>query len=533
MTKAFDAIDVELFRHAVGAVVDELDLNITRTAYSPIVYDYKDFCVGIITSDFKLINQSKYNLPFFLADLGTPVQDAVGVIGAENLRPGDVFLTNYGAVSGQQLNHVITCAPLFQDSRIAGYVAIRSHWVDVGGQALGSSSWNTTNLLQEGFQMRGLKIVDAGRLVPEVLATIEANTYMPVPVVGDLMALLAAASLGARRWEEFIASRWSLDEIFDLVEAQLARSRSAARAAVKKLPDGEYSASYQTDDAGSRGSAPLVMSLRITIKGERITVDLSDLPPQTNTPINTGAMGGAVSTMRLAYKALVAPNLAADDGLFEALEVEIPPGTVLSAVGNAPMSQWNMTMASMIDLFFRAIGSEHPELVAAGHHATMAGLKVFWVDDAGNTVGYTDGANGGFGGNDEADGFGPLKTLMHGDNRSEPLELTESRAPIRFLEHALRTDAGGAGLHRGGPGVIRSFEVLKAVTITTFLDRTLDPPWGLAGGMPGKPGAFEVKYPDAEDWVNVNKVTGLPLPAGTIFRQRTAGGGGWGTPAET
>ena len=35
-----DALELEIFRYAVESVVDELDINITRTAYSELVYEY-------------------------------------------------------------------------------------------------------------------------------------------------------------------------------------------------------------------------------------------------------------------------------------------------------------------------------------------------------------------------------------------------------------------------------------------------------------------------------------------------------------
>ncbi|RYE41343.1 MAG: hydantoinase B/oxoprolinase family protein [Hyphomicrobiales bacterium] len=525
-----DALDLELFRHAVGSVVDELDLNITRTAHSPIVYDYKDYCVGIMTADFKLLSQSRLNLPFFMADMSTTVQDAVEVLGVENIEAGDVFLTNYGAVSGQQSNHVVTATPVFDDrGAIAGYIAIKTHWVDMGGLTPGSISWDSTSLLQEGLQIRGLKVVRAGTVAPEVVATIAANSYMPGPLVGDLMALIAACLLGARRWTEEVVHRWDGEQIESLIEAQFEDSRRAAHAAVAQLPDGHYSASVRTDDGGRPGTPPLELKLQMDIIGDRIVVDLSELPPQSTSPINTGAMGGAICAMRLGFKSLVAPDRTADEALFEPLEVIIPEGTVLSATGNAPMGHWNMTMPSMIDLFFKAIGSTHPELVAAGHHGTMAGLMLFSRDADGNVAMYNDGANGGFGAHSQGDGFGPLKTLMHGDNHTEPLELTEARVPIRFVNHTLLRDSGGAGRYRGGPGLERTFEVLAPVSVTTLLERTVDPPWGLAGGHSGTTGGFAIQMPGEDEWRNVNKVTNFPLPVGALFRTRTAGGGGWGT----
>ena len=169
-----DALELEIFRYAVESVVDELDINITRTAHSPLVYEYKDYSVGIVTRDFRMLSQSKYNLPIFVADVGEPVEDAVGVIGEDRLQPGDIFLTNYVPANGSHLNNVVAAAPVFDASgHVAAYITIRTHWPDVGGLEPGSLSWQARSILHEGVQYRGLKIVSAGRLVPEVLATIQ------------------------------------------------------------------------------------------------------------------------------------------------------------------------------------------------------------------------------------------------------------------------------------------------------------------------------------------------------------------------
>jgi len=197
-----DVLDLELFRHIVGAVLDEIEVNLTRTAYSPLIYEYKDYTVGILDAEFGLMNQSRMSLPVFLSDIGEPVRDAVEIIGVDNLKQGDVLLTNYAAVQGQHINNVVAATPVFADSEVIAYIASRAHWADVGGIGPGSISWNAREIFQEGTQYRGLRVMQAGKLVPEVVATILANTRMEEYVRGDLMAQIGGCVLGCRRWNE-------------------------------------------------------------------------------------------------------------------------------------------------------------------------------------------------------------------------------------------------------------------------------------------------------------------------------------------
>ena len=42
-----DPITLEVIRHGVVSITDQIDANITRTAFSPYIYEYKDFAVGM------------------------------------------------------------------------------------------------------------------------------------------------------------------------------------------------------------------------------------------------------------------------------------------------------------------------------------------------------------------------------------------------------------------------------------------------------------------------------------------------------
>jgi N-methylhydantoinase B/oxoprolinase/acetone carboxylase alpha subunit len=63
-------------------------------------------------------------------------------------------------------------------------------------------------------------------------------------------------------------------------------------------------------------------------------------------------------------------------------------------------------------------------------------------------------------------------------------------------------------------------------------DRTVDPPWGLAGGEAGRPGSALVREPGDEEWKSYNKVSNIPLPTGTLIKIVNGGGGGWGPPVD-
>src|SRR6185295_18854085 len=66
-----------------------------------------------------------------------------------------------------------------------------------------------------------------------------------------------------------------------------------------------------------------------------------------------------------------------------------------------------------------------------------------------------------------------------------PAESLELNYPIRVNAYRLWPDSAGAGLRRGGLGIVRDIEVLRGdVTMTLREDRHRTRPWGLYGGKP-------------------------------------------------
>src|SRR3954470_10154144 len=103
---SIDPITLEVIRHGLVSITDQIDANITRTAFSPYIYEYKDFAVGLVGPDGELIAQSTGGMPVFVADsVGMAVRDGIATYGKDRLHHGDVVVCNHAAVQGQHLNN--------------------------------------------------------------------------------------------------------------------------------------------------------------------------------------------------------------------------------------------------------------------------------------------------------------------------------------------------------------------------------------------------------------------------------------------
>ena len=198
MDTTVNPVTLEVIRHAIISITDQIDANITRTAFSPYIYEYKDFAVGITDAEGQLIAQSTGGMPVFVADsVGMAIRDGLDIYGRARLHPGDVIVCNHAAVQGQHLNNTVMYTPIFAGTGdLVGFFAINVHWIDIGGAAVGAITFRTTDIFMEGLQLRTVKLWSRGEPVEEVYRIIENNTRFPAELMGDIAAQLGGCVLG-------------------------------------------------------------------------------------------------------------------------------------------------------------------------------------------------------------------------------------------------------------------------------------------------------------------------------------------------
>ena len=521
-------ITVEVVRNAVVAYADEMAMALCKSAYNMMIYEVRDFCCGLIDTEGRMISQNRGGLPIFLADLGTAVADGIERYGLSGFAPGDVMIMNHAGVCGQHLNNVVIYAPCFHDGKIVGFAASRAHWVDIGGMRIGFGSYATSEVFAEGLQLRSLKIYEAGRRNETLWQIITDNTRFPEAALGDLRAQVACAQLGARRYGELIGRYGRAT-----VEASIARiwdqADAKVRAVIEAMPDGVYTAESLLDNDGRTLDHPVRIKVTVRIEGARLTVDYSEMNPQTPGPLNSGHSGG-VSAARVAFKALTSPDLDVNEGCFRSLKVVSPVGTIVNARPPAAIGLWSVALPTVIDTILKALAPALPDIVPAAHKGDMGGCSFYGYRADGSRFLLMNIFGGGWGGRPGEDGEDASVSVCQGDVRNSPVELQEVRYPVVIEEHALRENSGGAGRHRGGLGVRITYRVLVPCKVTINCERTLDPPWGIAGGASGAPNRAVIRPANGPERV-VLKGTEIPLDAGDRVTFETAGGGGYGAPA--
>ncbi|MGE0314336.1 MAG: hydantoinase B/oxoprolinase family protein [Lautropia sp.] len=530
-TRRCDPVTTGVINHALAAIAGEMTINLARTAHSTIVYEVQDFCTGLLDAQGRLVAQAPGGLPLFVGDLDAPVADGLEIFGTDGFSPGDVVLTNHTGTCGQHLNNMVVYTPAFFEGGLIGFSVTRAHWTDVGSRLAGGFLTDAVSSFEEGIQVRSVKLYKAGVPDQDLFRILRHNIRDPEGSFGDLDAQIAACRLGERRLGE-LYSRYGAGTVCAAIAAGWEQTERIVRDRIRAFSPGVYQAETMLDDDGVEIGKPVPIRVSVTVDGDRLKIDFSAMSPQVRGPINSGAAAGR-SAARLALKYLVAPDLMASHGCFQPLEVVLPTGTLISAVEPAAMSWWQTPILSVIDTILLAMSKASPHRIPAAHYCDISAMLLTGVDTArGRAFTSIEPVAGGWGARPNGDGPSATYTIGHGDTFNVPVEVLETRFPLRVEAYRLRCDSGGAGRFRGGLGVERIYRILDNGQFNGLTERTRCPPWGLEGGLAGRPGSIAVRRAGSSRLQHFRKVTGLKLARDDVFVFCTGGGGGYGHPFE-
>jgi N-methylhydantoinase B len=524
-----DPVITEIVRNGVIAVTEEMKTNLMRTAYNMIIYEALDFTVGLFTPDGETVSIG-IGLPMFIRGMAETVKAKIRHFGRDGINPGDIYVTNDAYITGSHLNHVTLTLPIFHKGKLVAFSCCMAHWIDIGGTLGGM----TTDIFAEGLQIPILKYQDRGRVNEDLVDIIRQNVRIPNRALGDLRAQVTAVKTGERRFLELIV-RYGCGEVAAAIAAIMDRSEAVARTHTKSIPDGVYEAESFMDDDGVAIGRPIPIRVRVEVKGEEMTIDLTEVSRQVRGFYNSGITTGHACA-QVAYKCLTSPtDYPINDGSFRSLRTIVPPGRVVSATRPAPMRWWMTFPMTIVDTVFKALAPAIAHRVIAGHHADLlvAQFHGFNPKTSEFFMGNFGPLGGGWGAKRLEDGVSGTVAINDGDTHNSPNEQIEAKFPLVIERYALVPDSGGAGRHRGGLGVERVVRPRTDITLNTQIERAHCRPWGLEGGRDGKGNSVALRFGThwKTDFPNA-KVLVAQIKAGDAFRLRSGGGGGYGSPLD-
>ncbi len=527
-----DPIVLQIVEGTLASIELEVEGAIERTARSPMIRDQHDYRAGIHDRHCRKLTGRSYS---------AMVQPVVRDFPLETMREGDVFYHNDVYLSEGSVGHLpdlTTTVPVFHEGRVVGFVQAFGHHDDIGGMVPGSMPAHATSVFQEGLMVPPVKLFSQGVRNDDLYRVIVRNSRTPESFAGDLDSEVAACQMGARRLAGLFR-RYGVETLEACFDAIIRRCADTFRREIlPRIPDGTYRFEDYIEHDGVDPPRLHVLRMTMTKTADRIICDLTGTGPQARGPINHAGdyAGGrflrkwiACILRNLAESPERAAELDINEGICDVIELRFPArGTLVTPVFPAPTNARSFLILRLLGVFAGCLAQAVDGMMPADQE-TIRYWGVHGRDHDGRWYLLREVLGGGSGGRFYADGSDAIHIVP--DSRNLPAEFAETRFPVRIEQLALATDSGGPGQRRGGLGYDKRIRMLLDASFVSTADRVRLGCYGLAGGMAGLPYQASLLRPGAEQWEVLPGLNDdVPLPAGTLLRLRTTGGGGWGDP---
>jgi len=520
-----DLIQLQVMWSRLLAIVEEQAQTLIRTAFSVSTREGGDVSAGVFDVEGRMLAQAVTGTPGHINSMAMAVPHFVRRFPVEEMREGDVFLTNDPWQGTGHLHDFTFVTPTFLNGRVVAFFACTSHVVDIGG--VGFSPEGRT-VYHEGLRVPIMRFADQGKTNEWLIEIVSNNVREATQVVGDMYALAAcndnaASSLTALMGEYGITS---LDAVREYI---FENTRKAMLDAFAALPKKSASNTMRTDGYDK----PIDLACSVSIEDERIVVDFAGSAPVSDFGINCPLCYTAAYAS-FAVKCVVAPKVPNNSASLDMIIVTAPENTIVNAPFPSAVAVRSVIGHLVPDVVF---GCMH-ELLPG--RAPAEGAGSLWGVKAGAGLGLTPATgvaqtsfmmmslhSGGMGARSSCDGLSA--TPFPSGVKNIPVEVTEAITPLVIWKKELRQDSGGVGRYRGGLGqtmVVGSREDAPFAILATF-DRINHAPRGRAGGSAGANGVLRL-----ESGKTLQPKGRQVIPAGERVVLDMPGGGGFGAAAE-
>lgn len=510
-----EALEIEVIRGRLQAIVDEAGAVLVRTAFSEIVREVKDYACSLLLADGRTVVQSAESVPLFLGTTTHTAKRLLEAVPAATLQPGDAIGTNDPWDGSGHLNDLTIVTPVFVEGQLVALTSVVVHLVDIGGRIL---PVDARQIFEEGLRIPPMRLGSTEEPDPIVMSLLLANVRVPEEVMGDIEAMLNACQVITARLQT-LCEEITVERFYAVAADLEERAESFIRRQIQALKDGEYTASFDTAEPDLSG---FHVEVKLTVKDDAITADFTGSSPEVPAGVNC-CLANTRAMVVYALKCLLAWEVPFNEGIFRPVSVVAPDPCVVNSRFPAA-SGARATVAHVIpNLVIQALSSVVPD-AAIGECGTPS--PVTWISGVDPGTGAFFNAPvispGGFGARANRDG--PHCLGFPANAQMASIEMLESEAPILFEERQLLPDSAGEGRSRGGLGqrvVIRS--LADGIQVQFLAKRLRKPSKGTLGGDDGRSARILVRETELDD-----ASRSIDLAANDRVIVETPGGGGYG-----
>jgi N-methylhydantoinase B len=523
-----DAVTASIINGAFETVCFEVATHLGRAASSAIINQSNERNASIIDGNGRLAGIS-VGIPQLLFVSPLAVRWGLENYDQDEWGPGDVFVGNDPDYGGGHLPDYTVYAPLFDDNgELVLIQALQAHQGDTGGKDPGGFSVDSVDIFGEGLGIPVLKLVHRGTPRRDAIDLLIRNNRFP-SFAGDIAAMMSAVQAGVKSLQALIA-RYGSDSVKAAINFNIDQTEQRFRQAVSGWPDGNYPADVWIDQ-DTAGNPDVHVKMSCNVSGDQLVVDMtgSDARPELVNVWNTFANTRGYAIAQLA--SMVDPSISKNEGLFYAVEMIIPEGSILQPPPNKPAALGAfhpaVEVGEAICIALSRIIPERsaPQVYKLGMPSAVIGFSdtgEMWMDQGVDVRSSDASAVQGL------DGWGSMCAGL-GNLILATAEDAESRFPILNIGREMTTDTGGAGRWRGQPGTLNIKQVLEPVSAMAWMVSRKHPLRGLNGGDDAAPYSNHFMAGTADEY-EVENAINAQLPAGAITRYQYGGGAGFESP---
>jgi N-methylhydantoinase B len=525
-----DPVTATIIRGAMETVCFEAATHLGRAASSPVINSSNERNASIIDAHGRLA-ACAIGTPHLTFVSQLPIRYGLMMYDAYEWGPGDVFLANDPDYGGGHLPDYLVYAPAYDDNgELIAIQGLQAHQSDTGGKDPGGFTLEATDIYTEGLAIPCLKLVHRGQPRRDVIKLVERQNRIEC-FSGDLAAMVSGTQLGVRMLED-IVRKWGAETVKAAINYNIDDAEQRFRREVSAWRDGRYEADVYIDH-DTQGTKDVHVHATCTIKGDQLTVDLTgtDARPELVGVWNT--FGNSRSYIMTQVQASIDPGIARNEGLFNAVDMIIPEGSIAQPPPNKPAALGSFHPACEItEAVCVALSNVVPERAAPqvykmGMPNAVIGFDEagkMWMDSGVDTRTHDASAVLGL------DGWGSSPAAL-GNLLLSQAEDLESRYPILNLNREMVTDSEGAGRWRGQPGSLAVKKVLTPASAMCWMVTSRHPLRGMGGGDDASPYSNRFLVGTPEEY-KIDLAVSARLPAGAVMSYQYGGGAGFGKALE-
>jgi N-methylhydantoinase B len=525
-----DPVTAGIVRGSFETICYEVATHLGRSASSAIINQSNERNGSIIDAHGRLAGIS-VGIPQLLFISPMAVRYGLEHCSEDDWGPGDVFVGNDPDHGGGHLpDYTVYCPAFDSDGELVALQALQAHQGDTGGKDPGGFSVDALELFAEGMIIPGIKLVHRGEPRRDILEMLARNNRLP-SFQGDIAAMISATQLGARRIDGLL-EKYGADTVRAAINWNISETERRFREEVSRWPNGSYPADVFIDH-DTVGNQDIHVHVNCIVEDDQLTIDMTgtDERPELVCVWNTFANSRGYAMAQLA--SMVDPSIPKNEGLFDAVKMIIPEGSILQPPDNKPAALGAfhpaVEVGEAICIALSEILPERssPQVYKIGMPNAVVGFDadgVMWLDQ-GVDVRASDASA-----TQDLDGWGSMCSGL-GNLILASAEEAESSFPVLNLSREMTTDTGGAGEWRGQPGTRNIKKILEPFTAVSWMVSMRHPLRGLLGGDDAAPYSCRYRAGTPEEFEVENSIS-VQLPADSVTSYQYGGGGGFGNPLQ-